>query len=255
MSPDSIVPTGSQGTQAWDRYAFVNNNPVRYTDPTGHYIAGNCNPMRNPNCDVEEQNEGGSPQYDVTEWLVGTMDSEVAWLDTFVSCSWWDKVCLYRSHFNLFSDYGKYDVKRTMQNTLGDAVTLCGGWGCKWVDYSAPGNILYGYLSASRGVPKIFSWVAAGGLEYYNSEKLGQPYTGTWSSWGDNPGDKAAVDFGYKLYEMYPDGITLEDFKLALTSDLLNSFQQPSNTPGIPAHPSQSSGYPYGFFLWPIPPQ
>jgi RHS repeat-associated protein len=35
-SPDSIVPTSTQGTQAWDRYAFVNNNPVRYTDPTGH---------------------------------------------------------------------------------------------------------------------------------------------------------------------------------------------------------------------------
>ncbi|MBV6397142.1 MAG: hypothetical protein HFACDABA_02747 [Anaerolineales bacterium] len=35
-SPDTIVPTSTQGTQAWDRYAFVNNNPVRYTDPTGH---------------------------------------------------------------------------------------------------------------------------------------------------------------------------------------------------------------------------
>jgi RHS repeat-associated protein len=37
-SPDTIVPTGTQGTQAWDRYAFVNNNPVRYTDPTGHFL-------------------------------------------------------------------------------------------------------------------------------------------------------------------------------------------------------------------------
>ena len=36
--PDTIVPTGTQGTQAWDRYAFVNNNPVRYTDPSGHFI-------------------------------------------------------------------------------------------------------------------------------------------------------------------------------------------------------------------------
>jgi RHS repeat-associated protein len=34
--PDSIVPLAPQGTQAWDRYAFVNNNPVRYNDPTGH---------------------------------------------------------------------------------------------------------------------------------------------------------------------------------------------------------------------------
>jgi RHS repeat-associated protein len=40
--PDSIVPLDSQGTQAWDRYAFVNNNPVRYNDPTGHMITDGC---------------------------------------------------------------------------------------------------------------------------------------------------------------------------------------------------------------------
>jgi RHS repeat-associated protein len=33
---DSIIPEASQGTQAWDRYAAMNNNPVRNIDPTGH---------------------------------------------------------------------------------------------------------------------------------------------------------------------------------------------------------------------------
>jgi RHS repeat-associated protein len=54
MSPDSIVPTGSQGTQAWDRYAFVNNNPVRYNDPTGHMADqgdGGCNSDVPGDCD------------------------------------------------------------------------------------------------------------------------------------------------------------------------------------------------------------
>lgn len=35
MQADTLVP-GHQGTQGWDRYAYVNNNPVNGTDPTGH---------------------------------------------------------------------------------------------------------------------------------------------------------------------------------------------------------------------------
>ncbi len=34
---DTIVPLSSQGVQAWDRYAGMNNNPVKYTDPSGHF--------------------------------------------------------------------------------------------------------------------------------------------------------------------------------------------------------------------------
>jgi RHS repeat-associated protein len=36
IQPDSIVPTFVQGVQAYDRFAYVSNNPVRYNDPTGH---------------------------------------------------------------------------------------------------------------------------------------------------------------------------------------------------------------------------
>jgi RHS repeat-associated protein len=37
---DSIVPPGVQG---WDRYAAMNNNPVRYVDPSGHLSCDNAN--------------------------------------------------------------------------------------------------------------------------------------------------------------------------------------------------------------------
>ncbi len=33
---DIIVPLQNQGVQAWDHYAAMNNNPVRYNDPSGH---------------------------------------------------------------------------------------------------------------------------------------------------------------------------------------------------------------------------
>jgi RHS repeat-associated protein len=37
-SPDSIIPEASQGVQAWDRYAYVNNSPLNYADPSGHCL-------------------------------------------------------------------------------------------------------------------------------------------------------------------------------------------------------------------------
>ncbi len=51
---DTIIPLESQGTQAWDRYAGMNNNPVRYNDPSGHDVgcpgqdAGKCPPKPKP---------------------------------------------------------------------------------------------------------------------------------------------------------------------------------------------------------------
>lgn len=49
ITPDSIVPEATQGTQAWDRFAYVNNNPVRYNDPTGHDTE--CG-MGDPTCNI-----------------------------------------------------------------------------------------------------------------------------------------------------------------------------------------------------------
>jgi hypothetical protein len=42
LSADSIVPDAGN-PQAFNRYAYALNSPLRYTDPTGHMVA--CNPM------------------------------------------------------------------------------------------------------------------------------------------------------------------------------------------------------------------
>ncbi|MBL8092343.1 MAG: RHS repeat-associated core domain-containing protein, partial [Anaerolineales bacterium] len=46
---DSIMPGGIQG---YDRYAYVNNNPIRYTDPSGHRCAGDGDEDINGHCIV-----------------------------------------------------------------------------------------------------------------------------------------------------------------------------------------------------------
>lgn len=35
VQADTLVPTGVQG---YDRFAYANNNPLVYSDPTGHYV-------------------------------------------------------------------------------------------------------------------------------------------------------------------------------------------------------------------------
>jgi len=37
--PDTIIPQ-NQGVQAWDRYAYVSNSPMVYSDPSGHFGIG-----------------------------------------------------------------------------------------------------------------------------------------------------------------------------------------------------------------------
>ena len=37
LSPDTVVPEPGN-PQALNRYAYVNNNPLRYTDPSGHWL-------------------------------------------------------------------------------------------------------------------------------------------------------------------------------------------------------------------------
>ena len=127
--PDSIVPQASQGVQAWNRYEFVNNNPIGNTDTNGHMIdchevgcvtpgttitnAGHTyyNDQANDNGDTSQDTNrgGGRPRPPTTNntppitvggkglcinWqnigCSGTYESNSA--ATFMNAGWWLKV-------------------------------------------------------------------------------------------------------------------------------------------------------------------
>jgi RHS repeat-associated protein len=55
-SADTIVP-GVGTSQAWDRYAYGMNNPLRYIDPSGHSPCGSS--YSDPDCEEEDDNSNG----------------------------------------------------------------------------------------------------------------------------------------------------------------------------------------------------
>jgi RHS repeat-associated protein len=38
IQTDTIIPESTQGVQSWDRYAYVSNSPIIFSDPSGHSI-------------------------------------------------------------------------------------------------------------------------------------------------------------------------------------------------------------------------
>lgn len=90
MSPDSIVPDPTN-PQSLNRYAYVQNNPMNYTDPSGHFSWSN--PLGSVNDFMFDKasdmlSNPGKTMNDLNHAVKGIMTAEIV-LGTAASGQWW----------------------------------------------------------------------------------------------------------------------------------------------------------------------
>jgi len=253
--------------QSLNRYSYALNNPVKYTDPTGHETQ--CM----SDCDFPADYP---VQYDLTDWLVNEMTTnaqsseikniaELGSLETSLFLG-----LLYELYygedfsaaqlgmfFELNSETGIWNFKIAMSEQIGGAVSLCGATNCGWFDYSTPGNIHFGFVAAAAGIPMDLSQDAGGLLQFKDGFTGDGEWQKEWSETtsGEDPRDWAAVQFGYYLYQKYGANMTSAQFRSELTTDVMSTLQEPDwygatgNPVEVPGPPtSQENQYQYGQF-------
>ncbi len=190
MQADTFVPT-VQGTQGFDRYAYINNNPVNGTDPSGHWrTPGNINLMMTdgPGFDrfrafiseveqaVNEYSgnndlEGMATVLDITAYYYPNYDEFFNMANRVFLGIGPDarKNSLYNGRFNI-----KYEIVATFSDTKFHE------------DYRDGGNQphhLWAYIANSEG---LGSATALGANLFHEVlQSFGEDFTGQGASWQD----------------------------------------------------------------------
>jgi RHS repeat-associated protein len=253
VQADTIVPNPGN-PQSLNRYSYVNNNPLKYTDPTGHMVA-------------EDSTAGPTPPpdpYDLTYWLVMEMNQHSVspeimqiWVLNQLaagsglpgtSC----KALAFHMYIQLVADRHRWDFKYQIEYKLGDSIELGG----EWFEFSTPGNIHYGFVGAAAGFSRTALRIGAGVAQAWDDLRSDEPDAtiGGLDTWFDASTDFYAVEFGVQLYENYGSNVTVEEFNALLVSytdrSKLAYKGPPQDVRPVP------SGWPYapGAFNGPVAP-
>ncbi|HPP62406.1 MAG TPA: polymorphic toxin type 44 domain-containing protein, partial [Anaerolineales bacterium] len=240
VQADSLVPSGTQG---WDRYAYANNSPILYNDPSGHVgcKAGQRCPLPPP-----------QDARDLTQWTVAAAVDIAESVEMSIIAQQnsdggpGGKIAAWLFFASMVGDGQKYDVKDKIELKLGQTIKLDD----QWYEFSTPGNILYGFYGLAAGFTKQELHAGAGVAQWLDHINEGAKI-GDWSTLLDTSDDYYAIEFGFFLYEEYyaNDGeLTESEFLEALSlfedADKL-ALTAPPVDPYIPAEEEYETDYFY----------
>ena len=248
--PDPHLPAD------WNRYAYVRNNPINYTDPSGHQIC------LEPECLSSVEN------YNLTGWLVRTLNAnassaEVRHIQDLIDLAgpvipdaflavWetlWEghgidiqctytklienpyRAQAYTAWESLVRGGARWDFKTQIERELGvDGILLCHSQSeCRWYDGDLPGNIHFGYVGKAAGFLGIELYVGAGRAQQEGTD----PGSGRLWAYGDDPLDTIAIQVGIDLHSR-SNTITVESFRSTLFKYRFNL--RPGDEPPFPVY-------------------
>ena len=211
---------GAGDALAWDRYAYVNYNPISNRDPTGHsilvfllslYIASETidtviDILSTPAITIDRAPEPTSS--DMTGWLVDRMNESSTSPEAQELSESFDNFTEVEQVANGLAqwvslvrggavwDY-KEDILNTpiLRNQQSANVTL----GDQEVNYQAVANINYGYMAGEVGLPQWVAEAGAGAFQVWDHRGSWNDNVGGSSTWFDDPADNYWIGFGYSL--------------------------------------------------------
>src|SRR5690606_26512271 len=212
--------------QSFNRYSYGLNNPVKYRDPSGHYVCAGivetCDPFAhvslsrlslwNPlSYPATTSNNGRRatppPSSELTDWLVEQMvvtaNSEVVHI---MNEFWQDGVTDKMGVLAAWTSFVRTGARWDFKSDIGEIATRDGlvTLGSHDLNFQAVANIFFGFVGRQTGMGEGLLQFGAGiaqsehGVEHWLGNLLEYP-----PGFGDQEFDAWSIGFGFYLHELY----------------------------------------------------
>jgi RHS repeat-associated protein len=145
-SADTLIP-GARDVQAWDRYAYVRNNPVNYTDPTGHIEA--CE----ENCKEQKYLEKLYNKLGAINFMKQSIKDKHGIVMMDSDTMKWSKNNLYAASTALYMINNK--LNGNLKTMVGGSTFTITTGGNQYYGWTGSAGVTYHVASSSTSIPTI----------------------------------------------------------------------------------------------------